>query len=110
MYCPPRPQVFFKDPSGQSASTYPVSDFRLGQDGDPRSLVLIITPVPDDRSIHPGFQAAVRLSGHLPNMPQIAAAVRRPPMLVAFLRRRYRRLEGAFIAQHCPGDAGGLGR
>ncbi len=48
---PPRPQGVLKNSSGQSASTYPVSGSCPGQDGDPRSLVLIITAVSIDRSI-----------------------------------------------------------
>jgi hypothetical protein len=50
-YGPPRLQGCYEDRSVQSASTYPVSGSCPGQDGDPRSLVLIITPVSSDRSM-----------------------------------------------------------
>lgn len=100
----------FEDCSAQSASTYPVSGSCPSQDGDSRSLVLIISPVSSDRSLRPGFQTAVQLSGHL--LFTTRRQARSPAQILVsalFLCRRDRRIETALLTQHRPGNACELG-
>lgn len=60
-----------------------------------------------DRSFNgPGFQAAVRLSGHLPfTTRRLAATISPAADDLLFLCRGDRRIEAALLAQHRPDDA-----
>jgi transposase len=84
-YCLPRLQAAFAPWPGQSASTYPVSGTKPGQDGDPRIPSLIKGPASGAilRARLSGHRSTVRPSrSYHPQAPSAAASgARKPPIL-----------------------------